>query len=224
MSSSHTFPKYRSRVSTNMWIISSVMSSLKFMSMHATKYRLAYLATAATSSEPKTATALRALSRGQPRQRRRQRRRRPARCKHAPLVHQLHPFPLQHIAHRSSPAENQVVHLAQHSRLRLGRKRLVPRTNQARGASDEHWASSAAPQASSKRAPLLVVRPLDQHTRPCRSPREPRASRRACRAGSRFSPFREPRFPLAIEQCHKVDRPILLLRLVAHGVSGRRSA
>jgi hypothetical protein len=164
-----------------MWIISSVMSSLKFMSMHATKYRLAYLATAATSSEPKTATALRALSRGQPRQRRRQRRRRPARCKHAPLVHQLHPFPLQHIAHRCSPAENQVVHLAQHSRLRLGRKRLVPRTNQARGASDEHWASSAAPQASSKRAPLLVVRPLDQHTARAAAPGS--RERRAVHAG-----------------------------------------
>jgi hypothetical protein len=44
MSSSHTLPKYRSNVSTNMWMISSVMSSLKFISMQATKYRLAYLA------------------------------------------------------------------------------------------------------------------------------------------------------------------------------------
>ena len=55
------------------------------------------------------------------------RRGRPAsHASRAPLVYQLHPLPLQYIAHRCSPAENQVVHLAQHSCLRLRRERLIP--------------------------------------------------------------------------------------------------
>lgn len=40
-----TLPKYRSRISTKWWMISSVSSSLSSASMHMQKYRLAYLYT-----------------------------------------------------------------------------------------------------------------------------------------------------------------------------------